>query len=135
LSSFPRERMARIKDTTCGSFPLFSLVPLFSLSGNDEKCSPIFIASLPLPIFSFYLISRNPLSPSFCSSYSSLSTSIFVLWDCLPSAKALKIVLLSLFSEKGVNMDGFRQNFWQMPLRLREEDGRIMIRRITFWGR
>lgn len=54
LSSFPRERMTRIKDTTCGSSPLFSLAPLFSLPGNDEKCSPSFYRHTASYYSSFY---------------------------------------------------------------------------------
>lgn len=101
MSSFPQERMARIKDTTCGSSPLFSLATLFSLPGNDEKCSRVFIVNL------LYLSSLSVLSlvtllpPSFSSSYSFPSTSIFVFWGRLPNAKALKIVLLSLLGNKG----------------------------------
>lgn len=58
LSSFPRKRMprmVRIKDTTCGFPPLFSLAPLFSSPSNDEKCSGFFVAPS-----SFFILS--PLS-------------------------------------------------------------------------
>lgn len=76
LSSFPRKRMprmVRIKDTTCGFSPLFSLAPLFSSPSNDEKCSWVFVTPAsffilsPLSILSLV----TPfLSTSFFNSYS-----------------------------------------------------------------
>lgn len=78
LSSFPRKRMlrmVRIKDTTCGFPPLFSLAPPFSSPRRRKMflgfcrapsllyLSPLFILSLvtPLSISLFYSFSFSSL--------------------------------------------------------------------------
>lgn len=92
LSSFPRERMTRIKDTTCGSSPLvFACSPIF-FTRQRRKMFSEFLSShsllllLLLPIFSFCLISRNVSPPGLSFFFYLLlippSTSIFVFWGC-----------------------------------------------------
>lgn len=99
LSSFPRKRMprmVRIKDTTCGFPPLFSLAPLFSSPSNDEKCSWVFVIPAPFTyLLSLSCLLYNPLSISLFFQLSLIP--IFVFRGLLPNTKAPKIVLEMLF--------------------------------------
>lgn len=116
--------VARIKDTTCGFPLLFSLAPLFSLAGNDEKCPQVFITGLsPLPLLC--LVSCNHLFnylPLFFWLSLNLIHFCFRRPRMTAECKAPKILEESLFPfgfERKVPRQIPRWNVRQMDLKLR----------------
>lgn len=127
LSSFPWERMARIKRYNLWFTLVFASYPVF-FTGQRRKMFSGFYRQSSVPISSLSVLSPvTLLLLSFSSSYSFPSISIFVFWGRLPNAKALKIVLLSLLGDKG---ESTRMNFieisakcfWDCAEKISEKD-------------